>query len=485
MSKRTWKKLDYFLVLVGLVFLVLFVKLCIKESKAEDHAPTDSVALMVNTYDSSSVPTLADADSVQFFYTYKNILFYNATLKVANYTTLLPGIYQKNVRASKAGDSIGVYVWIARAYKYGGTKTGGKSWSWTVKNDASEPLRLAKHIYMTTTGNGGNDGLTWATAVCSLRTALTKCTGGKDYFIHIAPGTYSAQTCTVTTAYIRILGSGWDRTTLTGTSGFAVIKVNHTGTGIEIANLTFSNSTDASSYDIILTDVDGYWIHDCRFNSGYEGIYVTSGAHKGLIENCFIFAAYYDGIAVSGNQCWVRENVIDSLGHVAADGLSLFGRDNVATRNYVRTTTGNSIRLDNAGGNNNLAADNYAWNATVNQDYYLTDSKVNLAFLGNHGRSEIDTVNTIEEDIANGLVVAVSGNVVDSATNGSTVFKTDLTNAVNDHYNGQFIIFTSGVNAGQTRIVLDYLGSPRYLTVAAAFEVEPTAGDRFKILYLY
>jgi len=82
-------------------------------------------------------------------------------------------------------------------------------------------------------------------------------------------------------------------------------------------------------------------------------------------------------------------------------------------------------------------------------------------------------------------LVAVSGNVVDSASNSSSEFKTDLVNVVDDHYKNALIYFTSGTNAGQPpRMIIDHIGDLKYLKVSPAFEVEPTAGDDFKILYL-
>jgi hypothetical protein len=64
----------------------------------------------------------------------------------------------------------------------------------------------------------------------------------------------------------------------------------------------------------------------------------------------------------------------------------------------------------------------------------------------------------------------------------ATAFETNLTEATNDHYNGAFVVFTSGALLGQSRKISDYDGTSKVLTVAAAFTAAPTVGDTFLIL---
>ena len=64
----------------------------------------------------------------------------------------------------------------------------------------------------------------------------------------------------------------------------------------------------------------------------------------------------------------------------------------------------------------------------------------------------------------------------------ATAFETNLSEATNDHYNGAFVVFTSGALLGQSRKISDYDGTSKVLTVAAAFTEVPTAGDTFLIL---
>ena len=64
----------------------------------------------------------------------------------------------------------------------------------------------------------------------------------------------------------------------------------------------------------------------------------------------------------------------------------------------------------------------------------------------------------------------------------ATAFETNLSEATNDHYNGAFVVFTSGALLGQSRKISDYDGTSKVLTVAAAFTEAPTVGDTFLIL---
>lgn len=64
----------------------------------------------------------------------------------------------------------------------------------------------------------------------------------------------------------------------------------------------------------------------------------------------------------------------------------------------------------------------------------------------------------------------------------ATAFETDLAEASNDHYNGAFCVFYTGVLTGQSRKISDYDGTTKVLTVAAAFTEAPAAGDDFLII---
>lgn len=62
-----------------------------------------------------------------------------------------------------------------------------------------------------------------------------------------------------------------------------------------------------------------------------------------------------------------------------------------------------------------------------------------------------------------------------------TIFKTNLTEAGNDYYNGMNLRFTSGVLAGEKGVISDYVGASKQITMTAAFSGAPGVGDEFVI----
>lgn len=58
-----------------------------------------------------------------------------------------------------------------------------------------------------------------------------------------------------------------------------------------------------------------------------------------------------------------------------------------------------------------------------------------------------------------------------------TIFKTDLSSAVNDYYNGMTLRFTSGARADEMRVILDYDGASKEITLASALSGAPSVTD--------
>lgn len=79
----------------------------------------------------------------------------------------------------------------------------------------------------------------------------------------------------------------------------------------------------------------------------------------------------------------------------------------------------------------------------------------------------------VNEPIKTGAVVA--------NTPTSTVFKTDLTIAIDDYYNGLTIEFTSGTLDGERKIISNYVGVTKQITVQSAFSEAPSVDDTFMI----
>lgn len=71
---------------------------------------------------------------------------------------------------------------------------------------------------------------------------------------------------------------------------------------------------------------------------------------------------------------------------------------------------------------------------------------------------------------------------INDASATTTSFITDLTSSTDNFYNQTTIVFTSGSLAGQTRIVSDYNGSTKTVTLSEALTSAPANGDSFQII---
>jgi len=87
-----------------------------------------------------------------------------------------------------------------------------------------------------------------------------------------------------------------------------------------------------------------------------------------------------------------------------------------------------------------------------------------------------------EVDIIKAGVVAVTGAVNDVAAT-TTDFDTDgFTEASDDHFNGHWLVFTSGALAGQARMIRDYTGTGQNVAFDRALTEAPADNDTFTIL---
>lgn len=73
--------------------------------------------------------------------------------------------------------------------------------------------------------------------------------------------------------------------------------------------------------------------------------------------------------------------------------------------------------------------------------------------------------------------------VAADAGNTALTFKTDLTEATNDHWNDPWLVFVTGSLKGQSHKITDYVGASKFVVFAApGFTAAPTAGDRFFLI---
>lgn len=94
----------------------------------------------------------------------------------------------------------------------------------------------------------------------------------------------------------------------------------------------------------------------------------------------------------------------------------------------------------------------------------------------------IDQINQVSTP-ANNLRMSVTAIVVATVQAGSStsIIETNLTAAVNDHYKGRTILFTSGTLANQASEITGYNGTTKEITCAVLTSA-PANGDTFVIV---
>jgi parallel beta-helix repeat protein len=95
---------------------------------------------------------------------------------------------------------------------------------------------IGNTYYVSTTGDNGNDGLSWATALRDIQFAIDK---PFPYTIYVAAGTYY-ENITLTNG-VRVLGAGADVTTIDGSNSGRVVTANSVGSGTKLDGFTITN----------------------------------------------------------------------------------------------------------------------------------------------------------------------------------------------------------------------------------------------------
>jgi hypothetical protein len=211
------------------------------------------------------------------------------------------------------------------------------------------PTTGANAYYVTTTGNGGNNGKTEATA-WSLAHAFGTAKAGD--VVHIKAGNY---------------GASEFRINRSGASGNPIRFVGYSATpGDVVANQgsTFNYGDNVNQAQMPLLDA----------NSSGEGI-VIGGAHVEL-QN-FQVKDYSLGIRVTGNNVTLNNVVVVDMGNQGVSNYDGFGVHFINTNNsliqnsYIENATAESFKV-NGGGNNRISyLEVRADNATSPTDYYI------------------------------------------------------------------------------------------------------------------
>jgi hypothetical protein len=91
----------------------------------------------------------------------------------------------------------------------------------------------------------------------------------------------------------------------------------------------------------------------------------------------------------------------------------------------------------------------------------------------------VDLASRLPANFVSSVVLAASTPTTSSIQGDSST--TPLI-ATNDYYNDSYMVFTSGVLAGISRRILDYVGATRTLTFYTPWPAAASAGDTFIII---
>ena len=287
-------------------------------------------------------------------------------------------------------------------------------------------------------------------------------------------------------------------TTTTRIDGFSTVPtVTQIGTG-GIYKLTFSSITPAPTEgDRLVVKVNGQL-------TGAASPFTEYGVPVKIIaDNTSTFDAASDQVTVATNNDKAGYSIsgtkttLDALNDVAATDIVSNGAITTLSGAVVNvdtvdvTTTNSDMR--GTDGANTVAPDN----ASIAAILVDTGTDIPASITALNDLSSTDITNAVWDasiashnvagsfgrglrQIKEGLV-SIDGSVDDlSAT--TTSFVSDLASAVDDFYNDQTIHFISGSLTGQSRVIVDYNGTTKAITVDQALTSAPANGDEFIVL---
>lgn len=148
---------------------------------------------------------------------------------------------------------------------------------------------------------------------------------------------------------------------------------------------------------------------------------------------------------------------------------------NVATEAKQNTAQSDLDKLTGADGATLATAQgNYA-PAKAGDEMALSNDAITSA------KYDESTAFPVSQKASQAASTIVSGAVVADGGNSTTQFKTNLTEATNDHYNGRVVLFVTGALTGQATDVTDYDGVNKILVVTPMTEI-PAPTDVFVLV---
>ncbi len=239
--------------------------------------------------------------------------------------------------------------------------------------------------------------------------------------------------------------------------------------------------------------VAGFWVTGSEYFVRIEGTTVDAGTINAVVGHFSIERAGGTIALLKLIQTAVITNAQGA--DVATDVAAMIdGSNRVDVGSWlgqaVTLSTGNKpdVNIDEisddttAPGNLELMYDGTGYAGGSTKLDVNVASEDNIDF-GATKKASINTeADTALSDINLDKLIPASGSVETSGANSSTQVQTDLAEATNDHYNGMMILFTSGNEAGQARLIDDYVGATGVVSWVRAVTATPADAVTFILL---
>jgi hypothetical protein len=278
---------------------------------------------------------------------------------------------------------------------------------------------------------------------------------GSWYWVVVSTVTVDSQTVTFIAAVFRIVAAE-------ATAGYPVIT-HKVGTG--------TGELNSSSGAVPVSDKTGFSLTNLTVAST---VTLAAGTHNPQGGDAYARLGAPAGASVTADVAAVKVDTAAILDDTGTAGVVVASGSKTGYTLTATTGLGNQTAdiTGSLSGSVGSVTGNVGGNVTGSVGSLATQAKADV-------NAEVDAALV---DIHLDHLVAVSSAVENGLADAtSTVFKTDLT-AVNDTYNDQLLVITSGALAGQCKPILDYAQTNGVITLAEALTAAPSDNVTFVIL---
>ena len=263
---------------------------------------------------------------------------------------------------------------------------------------AAVGLSAVKVIYVDD-GGTNSAGTNWTNARTTIRQGVMDCTGYQEYYVFVAPGTYSNTRVSIATSNIHIVGAGRGLTKVDGSKDSTGIFVAPVASGLEIAGMTI-DCDSVKSY--VVYAGDDLKIRDCkiygyvRLSGGLQTVVLEMGSSRRgcqITDNVFdIWSPVTSVLDCSGIGAEIKGNQF--YGEYLY-GVLFEGTDRGVVYGNLFNGHGIAMQADATSDSNIVASNFIASDSTT----LFEDAGEKNVFVGNQKASEFSSLFTMQEDL--------------------------------------------------------------------------------------